>query len=181
MARVKLTLTCTCCGKSFEHVHTCRKSSEEASYAAWARENVTICPACYGAQKNAERTADLDAYLSEVNPLLPEISGVSDKQVSYAASLRRRFVVDRLYPHKVNVAKFQRRAAQVSLRNISDADLSKLQAQAERAGVPFGTWFADARIDHLKNAFDLYRNEDVLKLELIYSERNASKIIDALR
>lgn len=181
MARVKLTLTCACCGKPFEHIHTCRKSSEEASYAAWARENVTTCPACYGAQKNAERTADLDAYLSGVNPILPEISGVSDKQVAYAASLRRRFIVDRLYPHRVHVAEFRHRAAEVSLLNVSDADLSKLQTQAERAGVPFGAWFAGARIEHLKTMFDLYCNEDASKLELICSERSASKIIDALR
>lgn len=42
MARVKIMLTCTKCGKEFEHIHTCNNSAGASSYTEWAKDNITF-------------------------------------------------------------------------------------------------------------------------------------------
>lgn len=91
MAKVKVTLKCEHCGKDFEHIHMCRNSTEAGTYEAWARENITTCSDCYAAQKRAHQLDAVSGYISsfsEQHPL-PKITGVSEKQISYASSLRK--------------------------------------------------------------------------------------------
>lgn len=47
MPYANVTLTCSCCGKKFNHRHKCLKSGDVESYVVWAMENVTECPECY--------------------------------------------------------------------------------------------------------------------------------------
>lgn len=96
MSRVKMVLKCEHCGKTFEHIHMCRNSTEAGTYEAWARENITTCPDCYAAQKRAHQLDAVSGYISsfsEQHPL-PQITGVSEKQIAYASSLREKFIRD---------------------------------------------------------------------------------------
>ena len=183
MARVKITLTCTRCGKSFEHIHMCRNSSDAASYEEWAKENVTICPACHAAAKESEKSAKLESYIagfSEKHPL-PMISGVSEKQTAYASSLRKRFISEKLASREFNINRFLALAEKLHPENCSESAITTLKAAAEKEGKPFDKWFAGYRLEYLKRNCQLASADDAAKIEMIFSESNASKIIDALR
>lgn len=183
MARVKITLKCEHCGKEFEHIHMCRNSTEAGSYEVWARENLTTCPACYAEQKNAKRGAELSGYISSFSNLhpLPEITGVSEKQISYASSLREKFIRDNLMKIQLDVSRFFEIADKIKPENCDEAARDLMRKAADDAGKPFGIWFTAYRADRLRRYFSLMYAADVAKIETIFSEHAASKIIDALR
>ena len=184
MARVKMTLTCKCCGELFEHIHFCRNSSEAASYEEWAKDSVTVCHDCYRAAKNAKQTEKLNAYMDDLEDKghkLPEIIGVSDKQIAYAASLRRQFVLEYLLKYNVNVDRFLSMAKKLHPENISADARTKLEAAAAAAKQPFADWFAGYRAEHLRRTAHLLDATDAAKIETVFNESNASKIIDTLR
>ena len=85
MARAKITLTCSDCGETFEHIHFCNNRRDADSYETWAKENVTQCPDCYRKAQLAKKLEGLD---------LPEITGVSEKQIAYARKLRDKAASD---------------------------------------------------------------------------------------
>lgn len=92
MAKASVIITCTTCGKEFRHEAIRTNRREADSYAEWAKDHITTCPACYRAQQTdaaearyAERCAALG---------LPELIGVSDKQIAYAHKVRREFLAD---------------------------------------------------------------------------------------
>lgn len=58
-------------------------------------ENEGLCPDCYKTQQQAIRQAEKEkeeAELKENFSSLPEIQGVSEKQIAYATNLRRKFL-----------------------------------------------------------------------------------------
>ena len=183
MARVKITLKCEHCGKEFEHIHMCRNSTEAGSYEVWARENLTTCPACYAEQKNAKRGAELSGYISSFSDRhpLPEITGVSEKQISYASSLREKFIRDNLMKIQLDISRFFEIADKIKPENCDEAARDLMRKAAADAGKPFEIWFAAYRADRLRRYFSLMYAADVAKIETIFSENAASKIIDALR
>ena len=183
MARVKITLKCEHCGKDFEHIHMCRNSSEAGSYEVWARENITTCPDCYAAQKRAHQLDAVSGYIfsfSEQHPL-PKITGVSEKQIAYASSLREKFIRDNLMKLQLDVNRFFEIADKIKPENCDEAGRDLMHKAAADAGKPFEIWFADYRADRLRRYFSLMYAADVAKIETIFAESNASKIIDALK
>lgn len=183
MARVKITLKCEHCGKEFEHIHMCRNSTEAGSYEVWARENLTTCPACYAEQKNAKRGAELSGYISSFSDRhpLPQITGVSEKQISYASSLREKFICENLMPMQLDVNCFFEIADKLKPENCDEAAQDLMRKAAADAGKPFEIWFTAYRADRLRRYFGLIYAADAAKIETIFTENSASKIIDALR
>lgn len=184
MALVKIACTCARCGKPFTHLHTCRNSADAASYEAWARDNITICPECLAREKSDRQAEAYQQYVASFGPeaQLPEISGVSPKQIAYAASLRQRFIAEELLRYQVDVNRFLRISRALRLENCGEDGRKALQAAAEKAGQPLEAWFESYyRPERLRRDCRLARAEDAAKIELIFTEANASKIIDALR
>lgn len=183
MARVKITLTCSCCGKKFEHIHDCRNSSEASSYTEWAKENVTTCPDCHYAEKKAKERVDLDRYLASFGEAhkLPEITGVSEKQIAFAEKLRSDFISKELMRYKIDLARFFRLSDMICFENLDQASLMKVKALAANAGEAPEQWFARYRTEKIAHDAGRLDKSLVKKIEVIFSESGASKIIDALR
>lgn len=110
MARAKINLTCSDCGESFEHIKFCNNRRDADSYEAWARENVTQCPTCYRKAQLARKLEGLD---------LPEITGVSDKQIAYARKLRDRWAAE----HRLTVIEIPPVVAQY-LEQMEDPEIA---------------------------------------------------------
>lgn len=83
MAKSKLTLTCQTCGQEFERITFHRNRTTANEYEDWAQKNITECPACY----NRHLYAEQDAIYH-----FPPITGVSNKQIQYAETVRTRYV-----------------------------------------------------------------------------------------
>lgn len=122
MAKAKASCRCATCGKEFTAEKICRNRTEADSYEAWASENMTECPECRRARISAEAVEAAEAIILEYN--LPEITGVSDKQVAYARDLRSKHLARK----KDLVASYvgQRKA------ECSEAALANLHSQALR-------------------------------------------------
>ena len=183
MSRVKIVLKCEHCGKDFEHIHMCRNSSEAGSYEVWARENITTCPDCYAAQKRAHQLDAVSGYISgfsEQHPL-PKITGVSEKQIAYASSLREKFIRDNLMKIQLDISRFFEIADKIKPENCDEAGRELMRKAAADAGKPFEIWFTAYRADRLWRYFSLIYTSDVAKIETIFTGSSASKIIDALK
>lgn len=183
MSRVKMVLKCEHCGKEFEHIHTCRNSTEAGSYEVWARENITTCPDCYAAQKRAHQLDAVSGYISnfsEQHPL-PKITGVSEKQIAYASSLREKFIRDNLMKLQLDVNRFFEIADRIKPENCDESGRELMRKAAADAGKPFEIWFTAYRANRLWRYFSLIYAADVAKIETIFTESSASKIIDALK
>lgn len=113
MAIAKITLTCTECGKTFEHRKECRNRADADSHEAWARENIDLCPDCYRAQQQRIAQAAVLAALESHSITLPQLTGASDKQIAYAQSVRIRALADSISRLDTYV-KFRAHAAKVS-------------------------------------------------------------------
>lgn len=96
MSKVNLTLTCVSCGNTFNHVHFCRNTTEAETYKVWAAKNVTICPECYKKAIAAEKAEKCAEALAKCAFTLPELNGVSDKQIAYARKVREAYIYDNL-------------------------------------------------------------------------------------
>lgn len=178
-----MILKCEHCGKEFEHIHTCRNSTEAGTYEAWARENLTTCPDCYAARKRAHQLDAVSTYtssFSEQHPL-PKITGVSEKQIAYASSLREKFIRDNLMKIQLDVNRFFEIADKIKPENCDESGRELMRKAAADAGKPFEIWFTTYRADRLRRYFSLMYSADIAKIETIFSENAASKIIDALR
>lgn len=183
MSRVKMVLKCEHCGKTFEHIHMCRNSTEAGTYEAWARENITTCPDCYAAQKRAHQMDAVSDYISsfsEQHPL-PQITGVSEKQIAYASSLREKFIRDDLLKIQLDVNRFFEIADKIKPENCDEAGRDLMHKAAADAGKPFEIWFEAFRADRLRRYFGLMYAADAAKIETIFAESNSSKLIDALK
>lgn len=181
MARVKLTLTCSCCGQHFERIHFCNNSRDAAAYEEWAKENLDTCPGCYAAKKSANQAAKLDSYIAEFSKdhPLPEIDGTSEKQIKYAADLRRNFIFENLFPD-FDCDRFLNLAAKLQPENISASARDTLEAAAAKEGVPFDKWFVGYRTEYLRRATAFSDGKIIPKIEAIFSTSSASKLIDIL-
>ena len=184
MAKAKITCKCEICGGTFEHVRTCVNRSAADSYAEWASEHVTVCPSCHAAAKKAEAAFKLNEYIAEnfgAEHPLPEISGVSEKQIAYAASLRTKFISSDLSGCNVKLSRFFAVEDKVRLENMSEDGRAAAEKQAESEGLSVEAWFAKNRPAIVARASKIMFVDIVKKLEVIVNESNASKIIDALR
>ena len=96
MAIARISLTCSICGSTFEHRKECHNRRDADSYEAWASTHITECPECAKARWKAESFIRLMAELDELGRTLPELEGVSEKQVKYAESVRERCLCQNL-------------------------------------------------------------------------------------
>lgn len=182
MARVKLTLSCVCCGRQFEHVHFCNNASAAASYEGWAKENVHICPECHSKHQAEGEFVKLRNYIADLGAVhrLPVINGVSEKQIAYAESLRSKFLLS-LMQSGANLRRFFKLADAVRYSRLDEAGLARVRECASAAGESPEEWFAQYRVFKLRREAGLPFEDAVLKIELIFSESNAAELIDGLR
>lgn len=87
MARAIATCTCKHCGKTFEKVKFCANRKEADSFETWAKDNCDECSDCFKARMQKMN----DEFYAKYQ--LPEIKGVSEKQIAYAESLRKKLIV----------------------------------------------------------------------------------------
>jgi hypothetical protein len=184
MAKAKITCKCEICGGTFEHVRNCVNRRDADSYAEWATGHVTVCPSCYAAEKKAEAASKLNAYIAEnfgAEHPLPKITGVSEKQIAYAESLRTKFISSDLSGCNVKLSRFFAVEDKVRLENMSEEGRAAAEKQAESEGLSVEAWFAKNRPAIVARTSKIRFVDIVKKLEVIVNESNASKIIDALR
>lgn len=182
MAKAKVTCRCEVCGNTFEHVHTCHNRRDADSYEKWAAENITVCPACYAASKKAAAKSKLDAYIADnfgAEHPLPEITGVSEKQTAYAASLRGKFIWE-LAKYGAKISRLFAAEDEVQLSKLDDASLAEAQEQAAAEGLAVEAWF-EKHCEEMVAYVAGLSVDTVRKIKLILAETNASKLIDALR
>lgn len=129
----KETVICTCkkCGKQFQVTVDGYNRADAERNAQYAEGAYDTCPECY----KAEKAAKIDEYIAALN--LPEIQGVSEKQISYAKDLRRKKL-----------------AAQYGLGNISNVtqiiknvteNRDTLETQAKEIGKTFEQCIAEIK------------------------------------
>lgn len=82
------TATCTCekCSKRFEVRVTRRNRADANSFEEWAAENITVCPDCKQAEKDAAAEAAANKALAPYT--LPALDG-TPKQIAWAEKLRK--------------------------------------------------------------------------------------------
>lgn len=89
MAKGRAECTCKTCGAKFFKEKDCYNRAEADQFETWARNNCEECPTCYRERivENSKHAAE--PVKNKYN--LPEITGVSEKQIQYATTLRDRF------------------------------------------------------------------------------------------
>lgn len=92
MAIAKVEITCKVCGCSFTYRKECYNRRQADEHEVWAISNVDTCPECRKKAMAKQQSSGLEAILSRYSIQLPVISGVSDKQINYADSVRGRYL-----------------------------------------------------------------------------------------
>ena len=95
MAKAKVRLICATCGASFEISKTCYNRTDADNWEAYMSErDDCTCSECYKKAKQAEREAERQKFVEDVYSKLelPQIEGVSEKQIKFAEDLRIKFV-----------------------------------------------------------------------------------------
>lgn len=94
MAKATAHCTCKTCGTEFTKEKVCGNRTDADNWERWAENNIDTCPDCYKKEMAAKNITNLEKILKENGIELPVISGVSDKQIAYADSLRRRVILN---------------------------------------------------------------------------------------
>lgn len=95
MAIARVTLTCAECGKEFGVREKCFNRREADNREEWLKnQSDRLCPDCYRASiknRKARRAAEL---MEQHGYTLPEITGVSKKQIDFARDVRDGYLAD---------------------------------------------------------------------------------------
>lgn len=83
---------CKTCGKPFEVKKECFCKAAAESYESYAEDYFGECKSCYAARMKKENAEKASVFIAKYN--LPEIKGVTAKQIAYANSLRNRWLAD---------------------------------------------------------------------------------------
>lgn len=83
---------CKTCGKSFEIKKECFCEAAVESYESYAEDYFSECKYCYAARMENENAEKASILIAKYN--IPEIKGSTAKQISYANSLRNRWLAD---------------------------------------------------------------------------------------
>lgn len=153
----KATACCTCkhCGAKFEKTLSfCSRSNADA-WLKTAADRYDECSDCYKARIASEQDSKI-ACLG-----LPQIIGVSDKQIAYATSIRRSFAYSKF--DRMDIAQ-----------QIRDFNVDELKQCFDADGKDMPTDISEAR----RSLADRYDVKKEYKLCII---SEASKIIDLLR
>lgn len=90
MAIARVTLKCTTCGKEFTMEKHCMNRKQADNWEEYMQDAERECPECYKARRAAERAEAVEKFSAEFD--LPEITGVSEKQIKYANDLRAKCI-----------------------------------------------------------------------------------------
>lgn len=90
MAKAIAHCTCERCGETFTKENVLQNRSDANRWTEWAKANVTLCPKCWGKAQREQDEERCEALKDELR--LPEITGKSDKQITFARDLRARYV-----------------------------------------------------------------------------------------
>lgn len=176
MAQARITLTCSCCGKSFDHRHTCYNRSEANSYEEWARENITLCPDCYASSRRESEMERFMASLPEGHRL-PELTGASDKQIAYASRLRESFI-RRSIIGRIDIADYLAYCDEIRLDRLDPAECEQSAAEA---GQSVADWYAQQRCTELCFVYGITARDTVAKIDAIFAISDAGRLIEALK
>lgn len=157
MAKAAAECRCKECGKVFEVTQICRNCQQANEWRKWAERSFVRCPEC---DKKAwsEHGREL---ASKYN--LPEISGASEKQVSYALDLRTRYLAE----HEDRVQEVIKMLGELH----SPENIEQFSAAVETSGLP--------EPEYLRERF----TKKILWYKcayLVLMESNARVLIDAL-
>ena len=152
----KATAWCTCkkCGATFSKTLTFNSRQAADAWLETAEKTYDTCPDCYRAAKAAEEDARNARFA------LPEITGVSDRQIAYAASLRRYYI---------STHKREMEYGQCAMEGTEEEILGWYAA----CGKTFPGDFAKAKIEIIADAYPTTAK--------IFATANAGKIIDLLK
>ena len=117
------TAECKCkkCGRTFFKEGSGSNRAAADEWKEWAESHYTLCSECWH-KGQAEIAAESAAKYDD---RLPEISGVSEKQIDYARNLRDKFVAKR--PERVDyMLKL--------LESYKTTKADEIKAEAEQAG-----------------------------------------------
>ena len=92
MSTAKIKSICKTCGKPFEITKECFCKAAAESYESYAEDYFSECKSCYAVRMKKENAEKASVLIAKYN--LPEIKGVTVKQIEYANSLRNRWLVD---------------------------------------------------------------------------------------
>ena len=162
MAMAKVKCTCSACGKEFTVKRDCFSRKDADSFEAWAAQHFTLCRDCYTAEIKDDCKTKAEAIISKYN--LPEIKGVSEKQINYATELRNRFLTSVTDDQLTNATNFDALCQADNGKKI----INDLAAQKH-----------DGDIN--KARAEILRDADLFELYTLLSESNAGKIIELLR
>lgn len=164
MSYARIDIICKECGREFRYQSNYKmKSTEVDGYIEWARENVTLCPECYRKQKAAEKAECTANKLAELGIQLPEISGVSDKQVAFAQKVRDNYIYDlsaSWFPNFQSLHRYAHSSEEEKREMISASGVKTIEEFEESV---------------------ILATPQIKELWVALTENNASKIIDALR
>lgn len=94
MAKVSIRIKCEACEQEFVHSKICYNRDEAAKYEDWARDNITVCPACYAKAMRAAERAKIDAATAAAREQIAEMQFSelegSEKQIAWAEDIRAR-------------------------------------------------------------------------------------------
>lgn len=98
----KATVECVCkhCNNTFEVTRTFNSGAEARKFEEYAAGSYDECDGCRNKRKAAESANKAAKIIAEYG--IPTITGVSDKQVNYAISLRNRYIAQ--YPDQIKRA-----------------------------------------------------------------------------
>lgn len=92
MAKGTAHCKCKVCGEEFTKEKKCYNRKDADAFEAWTEKNITVCPTCYKNDLEADKALKFQEIKKNVS--LPQITGVSDKQISYAETLRKRALLE---------------------------------------------------------------------------------------
>lgn len=160
MAMATAKCTCEKCGEEFEIYKKCYNRRDADEFEEYAAAHYTECRKCYRARVAAANADKAKTVIEKYN--MPTITGVSEKQINYANTLRDRFLAN------TSDSKIEKAIYLIN----DDRCKQKMQELADKR---FNGDLKKARFALFMN----YGLDD--NIVVLLTESNAGKIIDALK
>ena len=153
MIKISIVSCCCECGFFFNYekeFHT--QLDAENAERRYARKKKHLCPDCYRKNRQEWESSFLEALY------LPELTGSSEKQVNYAHSLRKRYILK-------NASKIE-----YTRRELDKIDARKLPEAAEKRNLSIADCVPEA-----------FRQMKLVVEYICLTESTASRVIEALK
>lgn len=156
MAKAKAICKCEICGNEFEMTAIKNNRRDADSWEGWAKDHYTVCSNCYHEKKQEELKNKAESVKSKF--ALPQLNGVSEKQTSYAETLRDKYITS--YSDRIELAA----KANASINK------EKLKVQAEVLKMTETELLATA-----------FKERGLYSAYACLYENNAGKLIDIIK